>query len=177
MITASVRFLWRITMNDAAQELAAIFMLFSDQKAPTTPADQKAPTTDADKKRKECRELAATLIRVLRDGWSPQDISAWIRWRTRTAQRPHERNKRKSIPMSEDELLMQLLDTQRVRKMAITPQENGSRIDPFRSDIYRLRKKGGSWNDIKAWLRRYQRVNISRTALIERMQKWQNESA
>jgi len=148
------------------QDFAAILMSFTDQSLPTSQTDQKM---------QECRVLAATIIRALKGGWNPNDISAWIRWRTRTAIRPHDRHNHQSIPMSDDELLMQLHDVQRVRKLAKSPRDTRSKVDPHRSELLRLRSNGGSWNDLKVWLRRYQRVNISRTALIERVPKWEKE--
>jgi len=152
-------------MNKEIQALTEYFISITDHAA---------PTTDTDQQHKGCRLLVATIIHALRSKVTPQIIASWINWRIRNQGRPHERQRFQSKPITDADLDAQIQDVKRVRKITENSKRGRSKLDPHRAEILRLRRKSSSWKDIICWLRRFKRLEVSKSALIDRVKIWES---
>lgn len=150
-------------MSRSAKDLADLLASIVHQPRGTTTGHQLIH---------DSRVLASVLIQALHLH-SPADIAAWIRWRLRTSQRPDQR---RIAALDKAELICQLNDVKRVRKVSVKRKRNGSKLDPYRAELIALRKSGASWNDLRTWLRRYPRIKVDRSTVIRRVSLWLRES-
>jgi hypothetical protein len=79
--------------------------------------------------------------------------------------------------MNDDELRQELARIQEDRRRARPQRFRPSRLDPYRPQIEALADAGGSREDIRIWLRRVPRIEVTGRTVSRALRRWKAEPA
>lgn len=70
---------------------------------------------------------------------------------------------------------VQLQEVQRIRQASKRRRKVKSRLDRYRVELEFMASQGASAADMALWLKRYKRLNMSRSAIASRLQLWKQQ--